>query len=99
MQLPSYVRYTDEKVSGVSEMEKKYSNIEFTKVVQERNSTQDAEKMLNEIYMDMFLNCIHREQTVERLTQRIDEALDNRDKESFIHYTNQLLTLNRQCDE
>lgn len=99
MQLTSYVRYTDEKASGVSEMEKKYSNVEFMKVIRKGSSTLHAEKMLNEIYMEMFLNCIHREQTTERLMVLIDEALDRHDEESFTHYTEQLLALNKQCEQ
>lgn len=77
-------------------MEKKYSNIEIVKVIRKRKSTLQAERMLNEIYMDMFLNCIHREQTTERLIKRIDKSLDQNDKESFMQYTDQLLSLNKQ---
>ncbi len=83
--------YNNEKASGVSEMEKKYSNVEFMKAVKGNSSTLHAEKMLNEIYMDMFLNCIHREQTRERIGKLVDDALDKRDEKKFRHYAKQLM--------
>ena len=44
-------------------MEKNYSYAEFLKAVGRNSSSLQAEKLLNEIYMDLFLNHIHREQT------------------------------------
>lgn len=77
-------------------MEKKYSNLEFMKVVRRNSSTLHAEKLLNDIYMDLFLNRVHREQTRVRLQQRIDKALDVRDEEAFKQYAKQLAALNKE---
>lgn len=54
------------------------------------SSTVQAEKLLGEIYMDLFLKCIHREQIKERLVTLIDQSLDNRDENGFLEYSSQL---------
>ncbi|WP_369795203.1 IDEAL domain-containing protein [Sporosarcina sp. ZBG7A] len=54
-----------------------------------------AEKMLNDIYIDLFLNHIHREQTRTRLLEEIDAALDRNDKPTFMQLTDSL----RKLDE
>jgi len=54
------------------------------------SSTVQAEKLLNEIYMDLFLKGIHRDQIKERLVTLIDQSLDNRDENGFLEYTSQL---------
>lgn len=74
-------------------MEKNYSYTEFLKAVGKNSSSLQAEKLLNEIYMDLFLNHIHREQTKARLMELIDNALDCRDEEAFQAYTKRLLKL------
>ena len=48
-------------------MEKSYSYAEFMKAVGRNSSSIHAEKLLNEIYMDLFLKRIHREQVKKRL--------------------------------
>ena len=47
-------------------MENNYSYAEFLKAVGKNSSSLQAEKLLNEIYMDLFLKHIHREQTKEQ---------------------------------
>lgn len=74
-------------------MEKNYSYAEFLKAVGRNSTSLQAEKLLNEIYMDLFLNHIHREQTKSRLIEIIDLALDRRDEEAFLSYTERLLKL------
>lgn len=74
-------------------MEKNYSYAEFLKAVGKNSTSLQAEKLLNEIYMDLFLNHIHREQTKSRLIEIIDLALDRRDEEAFLSYTERLLKL------
>ncbi|AOV06889.1 IDEAL domain-containing protein [Sporosarcina ureilytica] len=71
-------------------MEKKYSYAEFMKVVGRNRSSVYAEKLLNEIYMDMFLNRLHREQTRGRIVKLIDDALDHRDEQKFHLYAEKL---------
>ena len=77
----------------MSELEKNYSYAEFLKAVGKNSTSLQAEKLLNEIYMDLFLNHIHREQTKNRLIEIIDIALDRRDEEAFLSYTERLLKL------
>lgn len=77
----------------MSELEKNYSYAEFLKAVGRNSTSLQAEKLLNEIYMDLFLNHIHREQTKNRLIEIIDLALDRRDEEAFQSYTERLLKL------
>lgn len=72
-------------------MEKNYSYAEFMKAVGRNSSSIQAEKLLNEIYMDLFLNRIHREQIKSRLVKLIDDALDNRDELKFTTYSKQLI--------
>ena len=71
-------------------MENKYSHVEFMRAVRKNSSTVHAEKLLNDIYMDMFLNRLHREQTRKRLVKAIDDALDTRNEKKFIQYAKQL---------
>ncbi|ALC84501.1 MULTISPECIES: IDEAL domain-containing protein [Bacillaceae] len=74
-------------------MDKQYSYADFLKAMGQTGKESSAEKLLNEIYLDMFLNIIHREQSSYRLLQLIDDALDQKDKHAFIEYTNALQQL------
>lgn len=71
-------------------MEKKYSYAEFMKSFVRNSSTVQAERLLSEIYMDLFLKGIHREQIKNRLINLIDKSLDNRDEQTFLEYSKQL---------
>ncbi|WP_438312539.1 IDEAL domain-containing protein [Sporosarcina sp. FA9] len=75
-------------------MENNYSYAEFMKAVGRNSSSIEAEKLLNEIYMDLFLNRIHREQTKERLMVLINHSLDCLDEQSFLKYSDQLAQFN-----
>jgi len=75
-------------------MENNYSYAEFMKAVGRNSSSIEAEKLLNEIYMDLFLNRIHREQTKERLMVLINHSLDCLDEQSFLKYSEQLVQFN-----
>lgn len=74
-------------------MDKSYSYAEFMKAVRRNSSSIHAEKLLNEIYMDLFLKCIHREQVKKRLRQLVDQALDHKDEGKFLSYSEQLIKL------
>ena len=74
-------------------MENNYSYTEFLKAVNKNSSSLQAEKLLNEIYLDLFLKHIHREQTKERLLGLIDFALDHRDEIAFQLYSERLIKL------
>ena len=75
----------------MSVLEKKYSYTEFMKSVGRNTSTAQAEKLLNEIYMDLFLKRLHRKQIRERLYDLVNQSLDNRDENSFLKYSKELL--------
>lgn len=66
------------------------SYAEFLKAVGNNSTSLQAEKLLNEIYWDLFLQHIHWEQTQARIMNLIDESLDRRDEEAFEMYTQQL---------
>lgn len=74
-------------------MDKQYSYADFLKAIGQTGKLNSAEKLLNEIYLDMFLNIIHREQSSGRLLKLIDDALDRKDQVAFEEYTNALLQL------
>ncbi|MER2172408.1 MAG: IDEAL domain-containing protein [Psychrobacillus psychrodurans] len=74
-------------------MDKQYSYTDFMKAMGQTGKESSAEKLLNEIYLDMFLNVVHREQRSYRLMELIDEALDRKDRKAFNEYTNALLQL------
>ncbi|GEN82774.1 hypothetical protein SLU01_10860 [Sporosarcina luteola] len=74
-------------------MEKKYSYAEFLKAVGKNSSSLQAERLLNDIYMDLFLSHIHREQTKRRLLKLIDLALDQKDESAFNRLTDELMKM------
>lgn len=76
------------------EMDKQYSYADFLKAMGQAGKESSAENLLNEIYLDMFLNIVHREQSSNRLLALIDEALDQKDKEAFMEHTATLHQLN-----
>ncbi|MBD7985874.1 IDEAL domain-containing protein [Sporosarcina sp. Sa2YVA2] len=72
-------------------MENNYSYAEFLKAVGKNSSSLQAEKLLNDIYMDLFLKHIHREQTKKRLLTLIDLALDEKNESAFVELTDELM--------
>ncbi|SDO33014.1 IDEAL domain-containing protein [Psychrobacillus sp. OK028] len=76
------------------EMDKQYSYADFLKAMGQAGKESSAENLLNEIYLDMFLNIVHREQSSNRLLALIDETLDQKDKAAFMEYTAALHQLN-----
>lgn len=78
-------------------MENYYSYADFMKAMAQTKKITEAEKLLNDIYLDLFLKHVHRSQQEAQLMILIDEALDNNDRQSFATYTAQLQSL--QCDK
>ena len=74
-------------------MENNYSYAEFLKAVGKNSSSLQAEKLLNDIYLDLFLKHLHREQTKNRLGVLIDAALDCRDESAFLLYSERLVKI------
>lgn len=77
-------------------MENYYSYADFMKAMAQTKKATEAEKLLNDIYLDLFLKHVHRSQQEEQLMSLIDEALDNNDREAFNTYSEQLKTLKHE---
>ena len=78
-------------------MENYYSYADFMKAMAQTKKISEAEKLLNDIYLDLFLKHIHRSQQEAQLMTLIDQALDNNDRQAFDTYSLQLKNL--KCDE
>ena len=74
-------------------MDKYYSYTDFLKAVGQQSSGNQAEKLLNEIYLDLFINGIQRLYRIEQLQLLIDASLDQKNEQAFIEYTNELKEL------
>ncbi len=96
LQLRGVFIYNRKKASEVIAMDKYYSYADFLKAMGRNQTVSEAEKLLNEIYMDLFLNHVHREQRKERLLTLIDGALDQKNESSFVQYTNELRQLHQE---
>ena len=59
----------------------------------------EAEKLLNEIYLDLFLNHIQRMYREEQLMVLIDRALDEKDEKAFHLYAHELTVLRQAASE
>ena len=51
-------------------MDKYYSYADFLKAMGRNQTVSEAEKLLKDIYMDLFLNHVHREQRKNRLLNK-----------------------------
>ncbi|MEB2298472.1 IDEAL domain-containing protein [Lysinibacillus xylanilyticus] len=80
-------------------MDKYYSYTDFLKAVGQTKKVDEAEKLLNEIYLDLFLNHIQRKHREEQLMVLIDRALDDRDENAFHLYANELVALHQDTTE
>lgn len=80
-------------------LDKYYSYTDFLRAVGQSKKVNEAEKLLNEIYLDLFLNRIQRTYREEQLTVLIDQALDERDKDAFHLYASELEMLHRAASE
>ncbi|MEK4629831.1 MAG: IDEAL domain-containing protein [Solibacillus sp.] len=74
-------------------MDKYYSYTDFLKAVGQQSADNQAEKLLNEIYLDLFLNRLQRMYRIEQLKILIDTSLDQKDEHQFIAYTSELKEL------
>ncbi|TWT24307.1 IDEAL domain-containing protein [Planomicrobium sp. CPCC 101110] len=77
-------------------MENYYSYADFMKAMAQTKKITEAEKLLNDIYLDLFLKHVHRSQQEEQLMALIDEALDSNDRDSFETYSAQLQALKQE---
>ncbi|KGR80592.1 IDEAL domain-containing protein [Ureibacillus manganicus] len=74
-------------------MDKYYSYTDFLKAVGQYQHANESEKLLNDIYLDLFLNRIQRMQRIEELKHLIDTALDERNRNAFHLYAEELSEL------
>lgn len=74
-------------------LDKYYSYTDFLKAVGQSKRVDEAEKLLNEIYLDLFLNRIQRIHREEQLMVLIDRTLDERDEKAFHLYASELEAL------
>ncbi len=80
-------------------LDKYYSYTDFLKAVGQSKKVDEAEKLLNEIYLDLFLNRIQRMHRQEQLMVLIDRALDEKDENAFYQYASELTSLHQTEDE
>lgn len=74
-------------------MDKYYSYTDFLRAVGHFPKVNDSEKLLNDIYLDLFLNRLLRLQRISQLEQLIDRALDLRNERDFFMYATELKNL------
>lgn len=74
-------------------MDKYYSYTDFLKAVSQQSTEHHAEKLLNEIYLDLFISRLQRMQRIEKLKLLIDTSLDQKNEQAFYSYTTELKEL------
>lgn len=70
-------------------MDKFYSYTDFLKAVGQSENSK-PEKLMSEIYLDLFLNRLQRLQRIEQLKEFIDKALDEKNEEAFYEFAKEL---------
>lgn len=71
-------------------MDKNNSYADFSRAAGPYPQINDSEKLLNEIYLDLFLNRLQRLHRIKQLKDFIDKALDDRDEQAFYEYAKEL---------
>lgn len=71
-------------------MDKYFSYTDFLKAVGQYPKVRQEEKLLNEIYLDLFLNRLQRLHRITQLEVLIDESLDQYDEQAFYTYAAEL---------
>lgn len=71
-------------------MDKNNSYTDFSKVIGPYPQTNDSEKLLNEIYLDLFISRLQRLHRMEQLKNFIDQALDEKNEDAFYKYAQEL---------
>ena len=74
-------------------MDKYYSYTDFLRAVGQGPQQSECEKLLNDIYLDLFLNRLLRLQRIDQLNELIDRALDEGNEKQFLLYSHQLVEL------
>lgn len=74
-------------------MEYRYSQQNSPNNEQPFSQRLQGQDLLNDLYMDMFLQHLLADQQIRLLREAIDVALDERDKEAFKRLTKELIQL------
>lgn len=74
-------------------MEYRYSQQNSPNNEQPLSQGLQGQDLLNDLYMDMFLQHLLADQQIRLLREAIDVALDARDKEAFKRFTKELIQL------
>lgn len=74
-------------------MEFQYSQQNSPNNEQSLSQGMQAQELLKDIYMDLFLKHVLAEQQITLLRNAIDVALDERDEEVFKRHTTELIEL------
>jgi uncharacterized protein YpiB (UPF0302 family) len=77
----------------MSMKDKSYSNLMKSGVM---NRMNEKEAFVQNLYIEMFLGEIQLMAEKEKLQKRIDTAIDQRNKESFLQLSKQLNELNKR---
>lgn len=85
--------YNSKKVVEVMRMEFQYSQQNSPNNEQSLSQGMQAQELLKDIYMDLFLKHVLAEQQITLLRNAIDVALDERDEEVFKRHTTELIEL------
>ena len=91
--------YNNEKGSGVISMDKYYSYTDFLRAVGQYPPTTESEKLLNDIYLDLFLGRLQRLQRIDQLKELIDTSLDQRNEQAFYEYCEECSALQKEISE
>lgn len=74
-------------------MEYRYSQQNSPNNEQPFSQRLQGQDLLNDLYMDMFLQHLLADQQIRLLREAIDVALDARDEEAFKRFTKELIQL------
>lgn len=74
-------------------MEYRYSQQNSPNNEQPLSQGLQGQDLLNDLYMDMFLQHLLADQQIRLLREAIDDALDARDEEAFKRFTKELIQL------
>lgn len=91
--------YNNEKGIGVISMDKYYSYTDFLRAVGQYPQETESEKLLNDIYLDLFLGRLQRLQRIDQLKKLIDMSLDQRNEQAFYKYAQEFCGLQKEINE
>ena len=93
------ILYNNKKGIGVISMDKYYSYTDFLRAVGQYPQATESEKLLNDIYLDLFLGRLQRLQRIDQLKKLIDMSLDQRNEQAFYKYANEICELQKEMNE